>query len=209
MHPHSHQDGRTSPRGVLNDGFNIQGNAQGLRLVHVSAHECFDNGISPHGACSFTVEDSEFLRNEMAVGNDFLTETHFLRCTIGDSVQEEVMIIGGRHLFEECRIRATGPVALRLIVSQPGARRPLARREIEASGKDPDLQPHYQFRRCTLESIDDTPRKIVVGPNVKLTLEDCALKDIQLEVDAAANVEVVNCTLDGNPLLVEALKRGG
>jgi hypothetical protein len=69
-------------RHVLNDGYNIHGNAQGLKLLNVTAHECFDNGISPHGACSFTVEDSQFLRNEMAAGNDFLTETHFLRCTL-------------------------------------------------------------------------------------------------------------------------------
>jgi hypothetical protein len=144
----------------------------------------------------------------MAVGNDFLTETHFLRCTIGDSVQEEVMIIGGRHLFEECRIRAAGPVALRVMVSKPGASRPLARKEIEASGKDPDMQPLYQFRHCTLESADDTPRKIVVGPNVTLTLEGCTLKGIQIEVDSAANVEIVDSTLDGKPLLGEALKRG-
>jgi hypothetical protein len=187
-------------RHVLNDGFNIHGNAQGIRLVNVTAHECFDNGISPHGACSFTVEDSQFLRNEMAVGNDFLTETHFLRCTIGDSVQEEVMIIGGQHLFEDCRIRATGPVAIRLVVSRPGANRPVAQKEIQASGKDPSAKPRYVFRGCTLESADATRRKFIVGPNVHLVLERCKLDGLEMQVDPSAKVEYLESTLQGAPL---------
>lgn len=161
-------------RHALNDGFNIHGNARHIRLYRLTAHECFDNGISPHGACSFIVEDSQFLRNEMAVGNDFLTETEFRRCTIGDSVQEEVMIIGGRHLFEDCTIRATGPVAVRLVLSRPGATRPMALQEIAASGKNPDRPSLYTFRNCNLESADGQPRAIVVGPGVNLSIENCS-----------------------------------
>jgi hypothetical protein len=194
-------------RHALNDGYNIHGNAQGMRLFNVTAHECFDNGISPHGACSFTVQDSQFLRNEMAVGNDFLTETHFLRCTMGESVQEEVMIIGGRHLFEDCTIRSSGPVAIRLIVSRPGANRPLAQREIQASGKDPNMKPQYTFRGCTLESVDAAPRGFVVGHGVNVTLEKCTLKGIRFQVDPAAQVQIIDSTLDGQPLTDEALKR--
>jgi hypothetical protein len=177
----------------------IHGNAQGLRLVNVTAHECFDNGISPHGACSFTVEDSQFLRNELAVGNDFLTETHFLRCTTGDSVQEEVMVIGGRHRFEQCLIRSTGPVAVRLVESRPGAERWMAWREIAASGKDPQSRPEYVFRDCTIEGADDKPRRFVVGPNVNLVIERCTFRSIELEIDPAANVQVSESTLDGKP----------
>jgi hypothetical protein len=195
-------------RHVLNDGFNIHGNAQGIRLFNVTGHECFDNGISPHGACSFTVQDSQFFRNEMAVGNDFLTETHFLRCRIGSSVQEEVMIIGGRHLFEHCRIRASGPVAIRLVVSKPGPGRPQALKEIKASGKDPNMKPRYTFRNCTLESVDDKPRTFIVGPNVNLTIEKCTFKGIRFQVDPAANVQVTDSTVDGKALSGEALKRG-
>src|SRR5690606_22006192 len=75
-------------RSALTDGYSNHVNTQGQRLFDVAADECFDNGISPHGAFSFTVQDGQFLRNEMAVGNEFLTQTHFLRCTIADSVQE-------------------------------------------------------------------------------------------------------------------------
>lgn len=194
-------------RHALNDGYNIHGNAQGLRLFNVTAHECFDNGISPHGACSFTVQDSQFLRNEMAVGNDFLTETHFLRCTIGDSVQEEVMIIGGRHLFEDCTIRAAGPVAIRLTYSRPGANRPAALKEIQMSGKDPEMKPQYTFRGCTLTSADGKPRAFVVAPNVNVTVEKCTFKGIQFQVDPAAHVRVVDSTLDGKPLTAQDLGR--
>lgn len=187
-------------RHALNDGYNIHGNAQGLKLLNVTAHECFDNGISPHGACSFTVQDSQFLRNEMAAGNDFLTETHFLRCTLADSVQEELMIIGGKHMFEDCTIRAGGPVVVRLVISRPGSSRPAALKEIQLSGKDPNAKPQYSFRRCTIESTRDTPSEFVVGPNVNVTIENCIFKGIRFKVDPTAAVQVSDSTLDGQPL---------
>jgi hypothetical protein len=193
-------------RHALNDGYNIHGNAQGIKLSNVTAHECFDNGISPHGACSFTVQDSHFLRNEMAVGNDFLTETHFLRCTIGDSVHEEIMIIGGRHVFEDCTIRAAGPVAIRLVISRPGANRPAALKEIEASGKNPDMKPQYTFRNCTLESADGMQRAFVVGPKVNVTIERCRLNGIRFQIDPAANIQATDSTLDGKPLTEGVLR---
>jgi hypothetical protein len=197
---------RLHARHALNDGFNIHGNAQNIRLFKVTANECFDNGISPHGACSFTVEDGEFLRNEMAVGNDFLTETHFLRCTIGDSVQEEIMIIGGRHRFEDCHIRAAGPVAIRLLASRPGPGRPAALREIEMSGKDPNMKPQYTFRNCTVESVDGTPRGFVIQPDVTVIIEGCTFRGIEFQTHEAASVTVTSSTLDGKPL-TEAMLR--
>ena len=187
-------------RHALNDGYNIHGNAQGLQLLNVTAHECFDNGISPHGACSFRVEDSQFLRNEMAVGNDFLTETHFLRCTLGDSFQEELVIVGGRHLFENCIIRAGGPVAVRLVINRPGPNRPAALREIQSSGKDPDAKPQFIFRGCTIQHTGDTPSEFVVGPSVNLTIENCAFKGIRFKLDPSAMIQASDNTLDGQPL---------
>ena len=185
-------------RHALNDGFNFHGSAQNIRLYHVTAHECFDNGISPHGACSFTVEDSQFLRNEMAVGNDFLTETRFLRCTIGESVQEEVMIIGGRHLFEDCLIRATGPNGVRLIYTKRN--QAFVLNEVKMSGKDPDMKPQYTFRNCTVESADGKGHAFIVGPGVNLITQKCTFKGIEFQVDATANVQVANSTLDGKAL---------
>ncbi|MCL4203948.1 MAG: DUF1565 domain-containing protein [Pirellulaceae bacterium] len=194
-------------RHALNDGFNIHGNAQNIRLEHVSGNECFDNGISPHGACSFSVDDSRFLRNEMAVGNDFLTETQFRRCTIGESVQEEIVILGGRHLFEDCTILATGPVAVRLGYSRPGPGRKMALEEIAASGKDQDMKPQYTFRRCTLQGVAGKPRGFVVGPDISVVIEKCALTGIEFQVDARAHVQVTDSTLDGRTLTEETMRR--
>jgi hypothetical protein len=196
---------RLHARHALNAGFNRHGNAQNLRLFNVTANECFDNGISPHGACSFRVEDGEFLRNEMAVGNDFLTETHFLRCAIGQSVQEEIMIIGGRHLFEECHIRASGPVAIRLLSSKPGPGRPAALREIEMSGKDSNIRPQYTFRNCTVESADGKSHAFIIQPDVTVILENCTFRGIEFQTHEAASVTVSGSTLDGNPLTREIL----
>jgi hypothetical protein len=194
-------------RHVLNDGYNIHGNTQGLRLFNVSGNECFDNGISPHGACSFTVENGEFAKNSVAIGLDFLTETRFVRCRIEGSVHQEAMIIGGRHVFENCQIRAAAPVAVRMIYSKPPRQRTAAWREIEASGKDPDMKPRYLFRNCTLESSDGTPREIDLGQNVHVAIEACTLKGINFRIDPAASVDIAESTLDGKPVTAEQIKR--
>jgi hypothetical protein len=112
------------------------------------------------------------------------------------------MIIGGRHLFEDCTIRAGGPVVVRLVINRPGPSRPAALREIQMSGKDLNAKPHYTFRRCTIESTRDTPSELVVGPNVNVTIENCSFKGIRFTVDAAAVVQVSDSTLDGQPLKI-------
>jgi hypothetical protein len=189
---------RLHVRHALNDGFNFHGAAQNIQLAGVTARECFDNGISPHGACSFTAEDSRFERNEMAVGNDFVTRTQFRRCQIGESTQEEVMCIGGKHLFEDCRIRATGPVAMRLVYQK--RRQAYVLSEVKLAGQDPDMPPEYTFRDCTVESADGKPREIVIEPGPAVTLERCTFRGMAFRVDPAANVKLIDCTLDGKPL---------
>jgi hypothetical protein len=187
-------------RHALNDGFNFHGNAQNYRLDNVAGEGCFDNGISPHGACSFSVEDGQFLGNEMAVGNDFLTETRFVRCTIGQSTQEELMFIGGKHLFEDCVIHAAAPVAVRLVYSKPGPGRWMALKEVAMSGKDPNMKPQYTFRNCVFDSVGGDTHAFIVGPGVDLTLDRCAFKGFRFQVDPGAKVTLVKCTLDGKPL---------
>jgi hypothetical protein len=196
---------RLHVRYALNDGFNFHGAAQNIQLAGVTAHDCFDNGISPHGACSFTVRDSQFLRNEMAVGNDFVTRTHFQNCLIGESTQEEVMCIGGKHLFEDCRIRSTGPVALRLVYSP--RRQPFVINEIKLAGQDPAMKPEYTFRRCTIESADGKAHEVVIQAGPPVTFEQCTFKGMKFRVDKGADVKLVECTMDGKPLTVEQLQR--
>jgi len=187
-------------RYALNDGWNFHGYAHDIKLYNVSGNGCFDNGISPHGACSFSVADGEFFHNELAVGNDFLTETEFLRCKIGLSTQEEVMFIGGRHVFEDCAIRSTGPVAMRLGYSKPGRGRPMALKEVEMSGKDINMKPEYTFRNCTVESADGKPHTVIIQPGVTVTFEKCTFKGMRFQADKAAKVKVIDCTLDGKAL---------
>ncbi|MBM4017509.1 MAG: hypothetical protein FJ288_04130 [Planctomycetes bacterium] len=194
-------------RFALNDGFNLHGAALNYRLQNVTAYGCFDNGISPHGACSFSAEDSRFWGNEMAVGNDFLTQPRFLRCEIAQSTQEEVMTIGGKHLFQDCRIRAAGPVAIRLAYSRPGRDRPAALREIEMAGADPDMASQVTFRNCIIESADGKTRRIVIQPGPAVAFHNCTFKDMTFEADPAASVQVLDCTLDGKPLIAEGIKR--
>ena len=190
-------------RHVLNDGFNFHGNAQNIRLFNVTAYECFDNAISPHGACSFTVEEAQFLRSETAVANDFLTETRFLRCLIGGSQGAEIMIIGGKHLFEQCVIRSTAPVAMRLSYRKPGPKRPVAWKEIEMSGKDPAMRPEYTFRECTVMAADGKPSIVLIEAGVNVTFMRCAFRRMRFQVHPAARVEIIDCTLDGEPLRIE------
>ncbi|OHB76412.1 MAG: hypothetical protein A2Z25_18450 [Planctomycetes bacterium RBG_16_55_9] len=193
-------------RFALNDGFNVHGYTYNFKMFNVSAQGCFDNGISPHGACSFSVEDGEFLHNEMAVGNDFLTETRMLRCNIGYSTQEEVMFIGGKHLIEDSRIRATGPVAIRLTYNKPGPGRWMAQKEIQMSGKDPNARPEYVFKNCTVESADGQKHSIVIAKSVNVAFEKCTFKDMEFQADSAASVKVVDCTLDAKPLTLEQIE---
>jgi hypothetical protein len=134
----------------------------------------------------------------LAVGNDFVTRTRFLRCTIGDSTQEEVMCIGGKHLFEDCRIRSTGPVALRLIYQK--RRQAYVLNEVRLAGQDPEMKPEYTFRNCTVESADGKSHEIVIQPGPAVTLEGCTFKQLVFRVDPAASVKLIDCMLDGKPL---------
>jgi hypothetical protein len=119
---------------------------------------------------------------------------------VADSVHQELMIIGGRHTFEDCTIRAAGPLAVRLAISRPGPGRPAALREIQLSGKDSDAKPQYTFRGCTIESTGATPSEFVIGPNVNVTIENCTCRGIRFKVDPAASIRVNGSTLDRQPL---------
>ncbi|MBI3464826.1 MAG: hypothetical protein HY000_17495 [Planctomycetes bacterium] len=185
-------------RFALNDGFNLHGAALDYRLQNVTAYGCFDNGISPHGACSFTAEDSRFWGNEMALGNDFATQTHFVRCELAGSTQEEIMCIGGKHLFEDCRIRAAGPVAIRLIHTKRSPQFVL--NEIKLAGADPEMKSEVTFRNCTVESADGPVRQIVTQPGPSVAFERCVFKGIEFKPEKASNVKLIDCTLDGRAI---------
>jgi len=200
MHTHDITIRDLNVRHVLNDGFNLHGDTQDLALYNVSANECFDNGISPHGACSFTAEDGSFLRNGMAVGNGHLTATRMTRCTIGYSTGQEIMFIGGRHVLEDCTIHAGGPEAIRFIYSKPNPNLPYLMREIQMSGKDADMPPLYVMRSCIVDSADGGTHAFVAVKGANVQIENCTFTNITFDFDPAANVQVITSTADGEPL---------
>ncbi|MCC7407237.1 MAG: alpha/beta hydrolase fold domain-containing protein [Phycisphaeraceae bacterium] len=198
MHTHNVTIRNLHVRHVLNDGFNFHGDTQNIRLVNVSGNECFDNGVSPHAACSMSVENSNFRGNSIAVGNGHMTRARMVNCTISDSVDCEVMVVGGQQVFEGCTIRATGPAAMRFIVAKPT--QPYLLKEIEMAGKTPEQSSDFMMRRCTVESADNKVRPIVVGPGVNLRIAGCTFRNVHFQIDEKARVQVTNSTLDGEPL---------
>jgi hypothetical protein len=188
-------------RHVLNDGFNIHGDTQTLRLYNVSGNECLDNGISPHAACSMEVEDGEFVHNGLAIGQGHLTRTRMVRCTIGHSVHQEYMAGGGEHLLEDSTIRGDGEV-VHLAYWKPNPNVSYLINEIRSAGVDPfaEVQPHYVLRRCTIEGVGDEPARFVVKAGVHLTIEGCTFTNITFEFDPEANVIIIDSTADGEAL---------
>ncbi|MCC7145751.1 MAG: alpha/beta hydrolase fold domain-containing protein [Phycisphaeraceae bacterium] len=191
-------------RHVLNDGFNFHGDTQNIQLLNVSANECLDNGISPHAACSMDVKDSTFQGNSIAVGNGHMTRAKMVHCTISDSADCEVMVVGGKQVFEDCTVRAAGPVAMRFVVAEP--KQPYLLKEIEMAGKTPEQSSDFLMRRCTVASVDNKVRPIVVGPGVNLRIQGSTFRNVHFQIDDKAKVQVTNSTLDGTPLRLGAYR---
>ncbi len=82
----------------------------------------------------------------------------------------------------------------------------MALKEIELSGEDPNTPPHYSFKNCTIESADGKKHTIVIAKGVNVVFDKCAFRDMEFQVDAAANVKVADCTLNANPLTLEQMK---
>lgn len=191
-------------RHVLNDGFNLHGAALNMRLVNVSGNECLDNGISPHGACSFDLEGGEFLRNGLAVGHGHLTRTRMADCVIGESLRQEYMAGGGEHVLEDAVVRGAYPELMRLVLFQVNPSTAYLVNEIRLAGRDPfeKVQPRYLLRRCEITGTGATPSAVVIGPGVAVTIEGCAFTHVDFQVDEAASVDVIDSTLDGEPLVM-------
>lgn len=188
-------------RHVLNDGFNIHGDTQRLRLYNVSGNQCLDNGISPHAACSMDVEVGQFVDNGLAVGHGHLTRTRMVRCEIGGSVHQEYMTGGGDHLLEDSTIRGDGEI-VHLAHWKPNPNVTYLINEIRAAGVDPfaDYEHPCVLRRCVIEGVGDEPVRVVIKSGINVTIEDCAFKHVVFDVADDAHVTLINSTADGQPL---------
>lgn len=104
---------RIHARHFLNDGFNIHGDAQGLRFHEIRGYENFDEGFSAHDTASCWVYDSVFEKNENAVADVNAADTFYRDCRFANSEKYEVLFRGGRHSLEDCVIQP-GPESLAL-----------------------------------------------------------------------------------------------
>jgi hypothetical protein len=185
-------------RHALNDGFNLHADAQNVTLIHVDGSENYDNGISPHGACSMTVEDGVFRDNgtpDWAQGD--ATHTVYRRCVAGGSGHQwEVVFAGGVHRVEDSTIHLSGNELW--FVKWPI--RAFALNEIKLAGKDPDIQPEYTVVRTQVRGDAEKKGLVKIGAGVTLTLEECTFTNVTFDVDPAAVLRIQGGTADGQPL---------
>ncbi|HUT91461.1 MAG TPA: hypothetical protein VMY37_18325 [Thermoguttaceae bacterium] len=179
-------------RHALNDGFNVHGDARGMRFSHVTGYENYDEGFSAHDTCQCWIEDGRFWGNDNAAYDVNTADTYYRRCEFRESVSVEVGFAGGEHLLDECLIVAAGPVAFRL---GPGTR-----------PDEPGDKPPATCRLAGVEirSADASPRAVEIQNDVAADLIDCTLAGVELRL-GKSQVKCENTTLDGRPWQAPAI----
>jgi len=173
-------------RHALNDGFNVHGDARGMRFSHVTGYENYDEGFSAHDTCQCWIEDGRFWGNDNAVYDVDTADTYYRRCEFRDSVSVEVGFAGGDHRLDDCRIVAAGRVAFRL---GPGTR-----------PEEPRDKPLATCRLAGVEirSADASSRAVEIQDDVAAELIDCKLAGVELRLGKCM-LNGRNTTLDGRP----------
>lgn len=173
-------------RHALNDGFNIHGDARGMRFYHVTGYENFDEGFSAHDTCQCWVEDGRFWGNDNAAYDVNAADTYYSRCEFRDSLSVEVGFAGGEHRLEDCRIVAAGKTAVAL---SQGGHPMFGKRKIAC---------RVVMSHVTIVSADAKPRPLHAGKGIELDMKACRLKDIPIH-DRGATITAEDTTLDGTP----------
>lgn len=106
-------------RHFLNDGFNIHGDARGMRFENIVGLENFDEGFSAHDISQCWIDRGEFRRNENAIADVNFADTYYEDCVFADSAAVEVIFHGGNHVLSRCRI-LPGPRSIALRVRRGG-----------------------------------------------------------------------------------------
>ncbi len=120
---------RLSARHFLNDGFNIHGNAKGMRFAEISGYENFDEGFSAHDTSSSWIQNSTFIRNENAIADVNAADSYYVGCKFSSSYAYEVLFQGGRHSLTRCRIQpgvTAIPLKIRSGEQNPANSQPVA-----------------------------------------------------------------------------------
>jgi hypothetical protein len=174
-------------RHALNDGFNIHGDARGMRFCRVTGYENFDEGFSAHDTCQCWIEEGRFWGNDNAAYDVNRADTYYRRCEFRESVSVEVGLAGGEHRLDNCTIVATARVAFRL-----------------SPGTPPEEPTDRPLAACVLSgveirAVDQITRAVEIQGQVAAEFVDCTFSGVRLRV-GDATITCRNTTLDGRPL---------
>lgn len=172
-------------RHALNDGFNIHGDARGMRFSSVSGCENYDEGFSAHDTCQCWIEDGLFRGNDNAIYDVNAADTYYLRCEFRDSVSVEVGFQGGEHRLDQCRIVARALSAFRLSVGQA------------TDGTKAAVPGVCRLAGTTIQSSGGSPSRLEIGAGCTAELADCVLEAVSPQLRGIATSE--RTLLDGRP----------
>jgi len=173
-------------RHALNDGFNIHGDARGMRFFNVTGYENFDEGFSAHDTCQCWIEDGRFWGNDHAAYDVNDADTYYRRCEFRDSLTVELGFQGGRHRLEDCRILGDDWAVLQLTVA--------------TLSKAPDAKPAVSCELCRVQisASGQKPSPVLLGKGAVAQFVDCTLTGVSVSA-AGAKLTATNSTLDGRP----------
>ena len=172
-------------RHALNDGFNIHGDARGMRFSHISGYENYDEGFSAHDTCQCWIEHGRFWGNDNAVYDVNTADTYYLDCEFRDSVSVEVGFQGGDHRLDQCRIVALARSALRLSAGQT------------TDGTKTTVPGVCRLTGTTIRAKGDSPCGLEIGADCTAELADCVLEGVAPQVRGSATS--LRTRLNGRP----------
>ena len=184
-------------RHALNDGFNIHGDCRGVRCSKITGYENYDEGFSAHDTCQCWITDGRFWGNDNAVADVNAADTYYKNCEFRESMSYEVLLHGGHHSLEDCRIIASSVTAISIHPGGFGAKRP--------DGTRAEVPVDCLFRNLEVTSRDGRPRRVSLY-DATVTIENSTFTNTEFRI-SGAKVKSTNSTHDGQPLAFPAITR--
>jgi hypothetical protein len=96
-----------------NDGFNLQGECEGVRFEHIEAYLNGDQGFSCHATVSCTVVDGSFHENDSGIADTAFSRSSFYGVRVIGNRSYGVLFWGGEHSIVNGLI-ADNPISITL-----------------------------------------------------------------------------------------------
>jgi hypothetical protein len=96
-----------------NDGFNLQGQCEGVRFEHIEAYLNGDQGFSCHATVSCIVVDGSFHENDSGIADTAFSRSSFYGVTVTGNRSYGVLFAGGEHSIINGLI-ADNPISITL-----------------------------------------------------------------------------------------------